>query len=156
MPHTRSGTDKQTYSLWGGWEGGVVIIAGASLHYGWLRPVCTLKHNNSNFTEYSMIRYNPTTATPTTWCNKWCGRTQCVIGRFWIGIHVTYITYIILLFLVVLHKLCHSQTEAKKSEGIQECFKEEWNVVSRGRNTPFLLQSIHTHARTTGLLFLGP
>ena len=46
--------------------------------------------------------------------------------------------------------------EAKKSEGIQECFKEEWNVVSRGRNAPFLLQSIHTHTRTTGLLFLGP
>ena len=46
--------------------------------------------------------------------------------------------------------------EAKKSEGIQECFKEEWNVVSRGRNTPFLLQSIHTHTCMTGLLFLGP
>ena len=37
-----------------------------SLHYHWPRPVCTLKHSNSNFTEYNMIHYNPTTATPTT------------------------------------------------------------------------------------------
>ena len=135
-------------------RGGVVIISGANLHYGWLRPVCTLKHNNSNFTVYGMIRYNPTTATPNNVMQQMMRKDTM---RNWSVLDWnTHILHTSSCYFSQFFTNCAVLKRRQRN-------RKEYKNVSRRNGMLFHEVAIHhsfssrsTHTHTTGLFFLGP